>query len=420
MKVLITNTVALNAGDAAILQGIIKSLKSVFGDAVDITVYDSQEHIVKKYYPEINFKKLLYFQTNSFLGIRRPVRIFRWLHRMRLKIAIYLWVRQYKSITNIFLKKSEQETIKDYSKADLIISTGGTYLVDNYFLTPRILDYELSLSLKRSLVFFTQSLGPFENSQNRKSLASVFGQSKLILLRDKRSLTHLKDLNIENSNVYVTSDAAFTLANTDQLSKAIENLSHITRPSVAISVRDWQYFKKIDVETGKRQYIEAIKNLSAHLVREHNSEITFISTCQGISEYHLDDSEIALNIFNQLPEDVQPSVCVNQEFHNPESLSIYIQKFDFVIATRLHMAILSLGSGVPVFPISYEFKTQELFKRLNQQAWIIDIEEIESKMLIEKVNDFMKSIPKFRRELFLGVLKEHNEALKSAKLLKKV
>ena len=38
--------------------------------------------------------------------------------------------------------------------------------------------------------------------------------------------------------------------------------------------------------------------------------------------------------------------------------------FDFVVATRMHMMILSLCVGTPVLPIAYEFKTKELAARL--------------------------------------------------------
>lgn len=36
----------------------------------------------------------------------------------------------------------------------------------------------------------------------------------------------------------------------------------------------------------------------------------------------------------------------------------------------MHMAILALTSGTPVFPITYEFKTQELFNRLGLGEWV--------------------------------------------------
>ncbi|MEO1124751.1 MAG: polysaccharide pyruvyl transferase family protein [Cyanobacteria bacterium J06635_15] len=419
MKILITNAVALNAGDAAILKGIIKILQRVFGNDVDITVYDKQK-IVKKYYPETDFRTLLFFENPDFLGFNRPARLIRWVNRKRLDIAIKLWAGKLSTIAKLLLNRAEQDTIKDYDNADLIVSTGGTYLTENYPLGPRILDYELSLNLKRNLIFFTQSLGPFKQPKNREALTSIFERAALIFLRDEQSLHHLKDLSIKNPNVYVTSDAAFALADPQKLEAAIGDVKHLSHPKVAISVRDWQYFKTVDATVGKGRYLTSIGELTTHLVREYSANVTFISTCQGIPEYHLDDSDTALEIFSQLSDDVKESVVVNTKFHSPENLSKLVQAFDFVIATRLHMAILSLGSGVPVFPIAYEFKTQELFGRLNQQHWVIDIEEIESEKLIAKVDNFMQAIPTFRRELFSGVLQEYNEVFRSAELLKNI
>jgi colanic acid/amylovoran biosynthesis protein len=82
------------------------------------------------------------------------------------------------------------------------------------------------------------------------------------------------------------------------------------------------------------------------------------------------------------------------------------------------MAILSLGAGVPVFPIAYEFKTQELFKKLGCGHWTVDIEEIESQSLIQSVDSFLNSIPETCKTLFPAVKQEREQAWESSSLVK--
>jgi colanic acid/amylovoran biosynthesis protein len=51
----------------------------------------------------------------------------------------------------------------------------------------------------------------------------------------------------------------------------------------------------------------------------------------------------------------------------------------------MHAAILALCAGTPVVPISYEFKTKELFGSLGLPELVIDIEEVTASGLIEVV-----------------------------------
>jgi colanic acid/amylovoran biosynthesis protein len=72
-----------------------------------------------------------------------------------------------------------------------------------------------------------------------------------------------------------------------------------------------------------------------------------------------------------------------------------VADFDFVISTRMHMAILSLCAGVPVLPISYEFKTTELYNGLSQSQWVTDISHIEPVSFTERVLEFTEHLDEF-------------------------
>ena len=436
MKVLITNTVSLNAGDSAILEGILRILRFIFGEATEFVVYDNQPETASKYYPDLKFRKWLYlnyWETKKSLEIKLPIRrkrlkrliekindIIDKINKLRIYTGAWFSTKGLHSITKLIIPELElQQSLIDYSSADLIISTGGTYLVENYPLEPRIFDYKISLFLNKPLIFFTQSLGPFLLPQNRHSLKEIFEKSSLLLLRDHKSQNHILELGVQNVKTHVTADAAFALADTKVIAKAQNTTTLPQSPRIAISVRDWKYFKTIDPVLGREKYVQALRQLTTHLVKKHNAHITYISTCQGIAEYWTDDSKIALDIANQLPDNVADSVDVNRDFHAPKTLIEMLKTYDMVIATRMHMAILALSVGIPVFPIAYEFKTKELFNRLGQGQWTIDIEEIESKSLINSVDLFINSIAKICQTLFPAVQEEQKRAWQSSTLVKK-
>ena len=421
MKIVITNIVVLNTGDAAILLGMIEILRKAFDANIDIVIYDSNYDAASKYYPELKFRQQLYKNITRVYPIRYIGRVLKLFKIILFYLAVWSLKNNLHFIAKLILNQEELNNLFEYINADLIISSGGTYLVENYSLESKIFDYQISLFLKKPLVFFTQSLGPFLTSRNQKAFKKIFEQSLLILLRDRHSEENILKINAQNANTFVSADAAFALANVSSIENARNAQSFASSPKIAISVRDWKHFKTIDPALGRKKYLETVSNMTIHLVEKYGAKITYISTCQGIPEYWTDDSKVAFEIIKKLPTTVVNSVILDENFHSPEKLMEMLRSYDLVISTRLHMAILALNSGVPVLPIAYEFKTQELFKRIGQKTdWILDIEDINSKLAITAIDSFMASIADIRKTIFPNILKEHERALESGQLLKKI
>jgi colanic acid/amylovoran biosynthesis protein len=428
MKILITNTVALNVGDAAILLAEIQLLKSVFGENdIEILVYDSQPQASTQYYPGINFGLSPSSYISKALTIKYIGAFIAALNGYRLLISSWLIRYGLTFISRFLIPKDVWQSLVDYSSADLIISTGGTVLVENYSLRARIIDYQVCLMLQRPLVFYTQSLGPFSIPYNCASFKDIFDKALLILLRDQRSAIHLSDIKVKNSNIHVFADAAFALADTSAIQYADNEHQCVeahhqkglkTPLKVAISVREWRFFEGRDIKTGMTEYIKALQVASKHLIEQYSAKITYVSTCQGIPEYWTDDSKLASMIVQELSAEVKEQIIVDQTFHSPEQLALFLKQQDLVISTRLHMAILALGVGVPVLPIAYEFKTKELFEHLNLGNWVVDIDSIDSESFIHLIDMYLTSLPQIKKLLLKGVMLEYQSAINSASVLR--
>jgi len=65
MKILITNNVTLNTGDAAILLAEIELIKKVFGNETKIVIYDSNPDASRKYYSDLEFRKLVFSRVTD-------------------------------------------------------------------------------------------------------------------------------------------------------------------------------------------------------------------------------------------------------------------------------------------------------------------------------------------------------------------
>ena len=391
MKVLITNTVMLNAGVAAMVSAVGALVKQEFGEETECLVYDQNPEVVQRLYPHMRVRKLLYYRVSRLPRRRRLNQLFGGLigglNRARFRLAARLWAKGHRGRAALLTTAQERFDLEQYQTADLIISSGGTYLVDNYDLNPRIFDFELAELMGQPLVLFTQSIGPLDKPDNRRRLQPILQRAKVLLLRDAESLAHLQSMGVDNPNVQMSADTVFIMEHGKMRQRAARGgRRSAARPRAAISVRHWPYFKSMDSATGMRRYREALAELTAYLVKQRGFDVTYISTCQGIPEYWFNDSDVADEIVDLLPADVRAHVSVDAAFRTPEQMIETIESYDLVVSTRFHMAILSLVAGVPTAAISYEFKTQELYRGLGVPEWVVDIEGITSESLCRMVD----------------------------------
>jgi colanic acid/amylovoran biosynthesis protein len=311
------------------------------------------------------------------------------------------------------------KALRHFVSFDLIVSSGGTYLVRNYWLIPVVFELRVALLLRKPLILYTQSVDHFDDLLSRLRLRPIFKRARLILLRDEQSHANIKEIVPTLNNVHIVADVAFSLADRNRLVGVREKPpeSEARTPRVAVSVRNWPYFKSQSHKSGLERYSKSIARAVTDLVIHHGAEVDFLSTCQGVREYRYDDSKVATQICQLLTPAVRRSVRVDSDFHTPKELRDMLSSYDFVISTRMHFAIQALGAGVPVFPIAYEFKTAALFERLGLSKWVEDIEYLTPERLTRAVDKFMSQLDQLVPQLFERVELLHDEALATQDLL---
>jgi len=412
-RIIITNIVVLNGGDGAILFGMIKILRRTFGEECKILVYASRPDVARRMFPEIEFRETLGIAATRapFAHVRYLGRICRILQRTRYLAAAWGWTHGLRFLVRL-LPTAQRGYLQEYADADLVASSGGTYLKEEYGILTQVCDYRLTLLLGRPLVFFTQSLGPFKRPANRRAMKSILRRSCCILLRDDRSRGNVEALGVTGVPVHLAADAAFALADPAVLEAAIEREAKQEGAlRVVVSVRYWRHFASCAKEEGMARYRRAIAEAVRRLV-QGGAEVTFLSTCQGNPEYD-DDSREAEEVVRLLDAGAASRVRIVREFVRFDELMVRLKDFDLCIGTRMHMCILSLISGTPVLPVAYEFKTKELFDGLGLGEWVTDIESISPDAFGELVQAFLEVMPELRVDLFRKVLGLHQNAMQS-------
>lgn len=408
----VTNVVASNTGDAAILESLLGRVEAAFGGNASVAIHDSHPDVVAGLYPHLEVRPsghraIAAMRSGGRLG---PLRIR--LNRARMLLAARAHAHCLHAVADRLVRPGERARLRELAGYDLIISTGGTYLVETYSIWPRLLDLEIVLALGRPLVLFTQSLGPFADHANRRQIRKVVDGARLVLLRDERSRRNLAETGADLDRVRVVPDAAFALADPGRI-----RASAASRGRVAISVREWPHHG--GGQAGFERYLDAIAS-AASAIAARGIEIVFISTCQGVPEYASDDSRCAHVIVDRIDDEVRSRCRVDADFHSPQQLIEEFAGSDAVISTRMHGAILAMGTGVPVLPIAYEFKTRELFFHLGLGDWVTDIEDVEPDGFTRLALSFIDSLDDLRAAMAAPVLSEREVALETADDLRHV
>lgn len=424
LRVLLTNTVLLNSGVAAMAIATIATLRRAFGPDTDITVYEERPAAAAKYYPELQLRQQLW--SRATWSLRVPFgRLRQWINgplgrfsRARFRRGLDWWCSGRRLLAALLLTRQERRDLAAYRNADLVVSTGGTYLVDEYDIEPRIHDFELTLRLGRPLVLFTQSMGPFRDDALRPRLVAVLEAARLILLRDPASLAHLRGIGVQNPNVHVVPDSVFALEDPVALARRFAARRPNERLRVAVSLRDWPYFKHATQAAGMAGYLEAVAAAVTMLVRRRGAQVTFLSTCQGVPEYRYDDAQVADRVVARLEPDVRAACAVDRDFHAPTDMPAILTAYDLTIATRFHMAVLSLLAGTPVIAIAYKFMTSELLACLGAPGWLCDIETMEAETFTTQVERCVEQRATVAEQMGRGVLARSELAIAVADLLR--
>lgn len=383
LKIVVENSMFMNGGDAAIQIATKRILAAAFPD-MQIVFCDSGYPAVAAYYPDFDIRPMVTSELARDLPMRAVYLVAkgRWYFRARrLYLAALVALARALRRAGLPMATRSMASLAPYFDADLVLSAGGTYLVSKYDITGRILEFQKDAACGLPLVLFTQSIEPFAKDVFSKALAPYLRNARLVLVRHAESMGNVAALSKCQDNIAVVADSVFALwepgptALADRRARAGRSAEAPLR--IAVSVRYLGVFGARPPDTGRAMYHDAVRAAVTWLVRERGAQVTFLSTCQGIPEYWLDDSALAQDVADALPADVRSSVEIDRHFNRPEDLIETLKGFDGVIASRLHMAILSICANTPVLPVSYERKFQETFDDLGLGEIVTDVGEID-------------------------------------------
>ena len=407
----------LHKGGTALLNSRITTLMRYFPDA---------EFTVFTYHPEVDYgPEAKYIEGANIQFYEVPFRVS--LTPRNLSSTL-------RSIVNMLCckislaRKPVMKSISRYCDADVIISTGGDCLTEDYGLVSFLNHFTnllLGVLLKKTVVLYAESIGPFRRKWNRILARFLFNRVNLITLREGISKEYLQTLGVNRTPIYVTADSAFLLEpapihRTKEILKK-EGIDENTRPIVGISVSKIisRYgLNGFGTERGKHdEYVKLMAEVANWLIEHFNATIVFIP--HVMEPWGNDDRTVADEILKTI-KNRKRAISIKNEYTAEEFKGI-IGQCDLFVGARMHATIASASMLVPTILIAYSHKAYGIIgQMLGYSEYVLDIRDLNYHVLVSAIDKAWQNRTKIKKELEMRIGDVKKRALLNGELARKL
>lgn len=384
-----------NVGDAALTEVAIEKLRDQFHNyritlvMNDPSSYQGQEVTVNSFYNWV-------YKYNNHLAVR---------------FIILLIISAFSLLTYrlfqkpIYLTKSRDllATLDTIFEANIVASTPGGYLY-SYGRGRALILFAFTLAIcvlaGKPLYLLPQSIGPFKNRFERIMTRWPLSRARIVMVRESVSLELIKSLNISDNRCRLFPDMAFAYRGKPP-ADAIKWLRSINidpdndRPLLGITMMDWgsqyQGFK------AQKQYEIAVAGITRHFNNRYYGNILLFPQSWGPKEN--EDDRIPAKRIQMINSDMVKFIHLVEDPVPPDLLKSIYGQMDVFIGTRMHSNIFAMTQNVPVIPIGYLHKTNGIARSVGIEDWVIDINDINAELLINKFDELWKMRHQVRQQL---------------------
>ncbi|HYG57484.1 MAG TPA: polysaccharide pyruvyl transferase CsaB [Symbiobacteriaceae bacterium] len=241
-------------------------------------------------------------------------------------------------------------------RADLFISGGGTLLQD--VTSSKSLSYYLGLITMAKLrlkpvMIYAQGAGPVRRPLGRTLIPVIANGVDLITVRDPESAETLRHLGVVRPPLSVTADSALALGPSDPewgASLLREAGVDPGRPVIGVSVRQWKQ--------GEAPMQPPLARALDQLAREAGAQVVFIPMQEPA------DIEAATAVSQHM----EMPVVVAQGRYTYAQVMAMIAGCNLLVGMRYHALVFAAMNGVPLVGLSYDPKNDAFLRLIGETA----------------------------------------------------
>ena len=295
-------------------------------------------------------------------------------------------------ISNLHLKIIPQgwyHIFQEFQNTDLVVAVSGNQLFSSgrfgWPLPVVGLPIYMARFFSKKIIVFPQSIGPLKSNFDKRLVRFLYDNVDKVFIRDLESLDLVRDLNIQKSKPTFMHDIAFTFPPAD-VNIAMSTLGSIgydeSKKNIGITIISSMpsYLSSQTMLNYYSSFAEVIKIL----VEKRGFD--FFMFCQVYGPTDDENDFIGIEqVTNLLPEHIHEKLHILRMKLPPAQLKACYGLMDMFIASRLHSGIFSLGMRIPTLFVGYLHKTAGVLKSINMLDQNIDLGEISSEVLLDKV-----------------------------------
>lgn len=284
---------------------------------------------------------------------------------------------------------------QEFKNTDLIVAVSGNQLFSSgrygWPLPVVGLPIYLGRFFRKKVIVFPQSIGPLESNFDRRLVRFLYDNVEKVFIRDLESLELVRDLNIQKSRPTFMHDVAFTFPPADvNIAKPILGSMGYDDSKKNIGITIISSMPSYLSSQTMLNYYSSFAEMIKTLVSEQGFDIFMFCQVYGPTDDENDFIGID-QVTKLLPEHIKDQLHISRMKLTPAQLKACYGLMDMFIASRLHSGIFSLGMRIPTLFVGYLHKTSGVLKSIDMAEQNIDLGEISSELLLEKVANMWKN-----------------------------
>jgi colanic acid/amylovoran biosynthesis protein len=307
-----------------------------------------------------------------------------------------------------------EKYLREYVDADIIIDLSGDSFSDSKGgISPiHSLDILIGILLKKPIVFFSQSIGPFKR-WNLPLVKFCLKKANLIIVREEMTKNYLEEIRI-NSPIHLTADCAFVLEPApyesvrDILSK--EKVDITKKPLVGISAN-------VMLDDGGNKYANSMAQLIDYIIEKLNAQVVFVPHVVSEIAGGKSDDRVTGETIYKLTKNEENINLIKGEY-SPEELKGIIGLCDIFIGGRMHANIAAISSYVPTMATAWSHKYYGIMRTVGQEKYVYDFKTMNFEELKSEIDDWWDNRENIREELKVKVKDQKKLAWHSGELVR--
>ena len=307
-----------------------------------------------------------------------------------------------------------------FGQYDIFIDVSGNCFRDSWGLR-RLLFYLypafIAIILKKDLIFYGQTMGPFTTRCGELLARFVLRRAKLITVREAISRDILRELGIR---ALLTTEPAFILEPSflpELQSQIVEfkgesRVVGISLSQSAVLLNKWPSTSAKDRLISS--YVDIMAQVVDYLVQQRMARIMLVPHTYGPGKFddRVPQSRVAAKLHSR-----EKVLSITHEYE-PEELKGAIGKCWIFIGTRMHANIAALSQGIPTIAVRCDHKTEGIMKQLGMERYLVDFYTMRIDDMVRKIDDLWDNRERISQMLQSKMKAIRGQALYNAELVR--